>query len=82
MKTITIHKIDKTLDAHIRTRAKKEKISLNQTVQNMLAEYSGISKKSKRNDFNEFLGLWNEKEYKEFKKNVSDFEKINKSDWE
>jgi len=82
LKTITLHKIDKTLDSHIRTRARKERVSLNQTIQNMLAEYTGISKKTKKNDFDEFLGLWNAKEYKEFKKITSVFGKINKSDWE
>lgn len=82
MKPITLHKINKTLDSHIRRRAKKEKKSLNRTIQDMLEEHTGIKKQMKRDDFNEFLGLWNEKEYKEFKKSVSEFEKINKSDWE
>ena len=82
MKTITLHKIDRSLDSQIRMRAKKEKKSLNKTIQNMLEEYTGISKKSKSEDFNEFLGLWNEKQYKEFKQQISVFEKINKSDWE
>ena len=82
MKTITLHKINKTLDLHIRRRAKKEKKSLNRAIQDMLEEHTGIKKQMKRDDFNEFLGLWNEKEYKEFKKSVSEFEKINKSDWE
>ena len=82
MKPITLHKINKTLDSHIRRRAKKEKKSLNRTIQDMLEEHTGIKKQMKRDDFNEFLNLWNEKEYKEFKKSVSEFEKINKSDWE
>lgn len=82
MKPITLHKINKTLDSHIRRRAKKEKKSLNRTIQDMLEEVTGIKKQITRDDFNEFLGLWNEKEYKEFNKSVSEFEKINKADWE
>jgi len=82
MKTITLHKINKTLDSHIRRRAKKDNKSLNQTIQDMLEEHTGIKKQTNREDFNEFLGLWNEKEYREFKKRVSEFKKINKSDWE
>ena len=82
MKPITLHKINKTLDSHIRRRAKKDKKSLNRTIQDMLEEHTGIKKQLKKEDFNEFLGLWNEKEYKEFKKSVSEFEIINKSDWE
>ena len=81
MKTITIHNIDKVLDSKIRERAKKEKKSLNQTVQDMLMEYEGIHNKNKRDDFNEFLGLWNDRDLKEFKDKTSGFEKINKSDW-
>lgn len=81
MKTITLHKINKELDYHIRIRAKKEKKSLNRTIQDMLEEQTGIKKQTKRDDFDEFLGLWNEKEYKEFKNSVSGFEKINKNDW-
>ncbi len=82
MKPITLHKINKTLDSHIRRRAKKEKKSLNRTIQDMLEEVTGIKKQITRDDFNEFLGLWNEKEYKEFNKSVSEFKKINKADWE
>ena len=81
MKTITLHNIDKTLDSHIRRRAKRDKLSLNQTIQILLLEQSGIPKKNKKQDFDEFLGLWNDKEYKEFEKNVSSFNKINKLDW-
>ncbi len=82
MKPITLHKINKTLDSQIRRRAKKEKKSLNRTIQDMLEEVTGIKKQITRDDFNEFLGLWNEKEYKEFNKSVSEFKKINKADWE
>ena len=81
MKTITIHNIDKSLDVHIRRRARRDKLSLNQTIQTMLSEYSGIAKKNKCNDFDEFLGLWDDKTYKDFKGKVSSFDKINNLDW-
>ena len=76
MKTITLHNIDKTVDSVIRARAKKDKTSLNRTVQNILSENTGIQGKKIRNDFDEFVGLWSSNDYKMFNKNISDFEKI------
>lgn len=81
MKTITIHKIDKTLDSHIRQKARRDKTSLNKTVQNILSENLGLKNKEQSDDFTEFLGMWSEKDFKEFKKNISDLGKINPLDW-
>jgi hypothetical protein len=76
MKKITLYNIDKTIYSIIRKRAKKDKTSLNRTVQNILSEKTGIYGKIIRNDFDEFVGLWNSNDYKMFNKNISDFENI------
>ena len=81
MKTITLHNLDKSLDSIIRKRAKEENLSLNRTIQKIIKNNFGIKKETNREDFNKFLGKWNEHDYKEFKSKILDFEKIDKSDW-
>lgn len=65
MKSLTIH-MDEALDRRVREKAASEGISLNRTVTHVLREALGLSPKSNRSQFEDHLGVWNEKEKREF----------------
>ncbi len=84
MKSITIHNLDDSLEVLIRERAKKQKISLNKTIQLLLRQALGLNSKSENNhrdDFLDLFGSWSKNDENEFIKNTKDFNKINKLDW-
>ncbi len=83
MSSITIHNLDERLDILLRKKAKEDGKSLNKTIQDLLRQSFnlGVVPKSK-NAFEEFCGLWSEKEMQEFENGVSDMETINAGDWE
>ncbi|MDH5718148.1 MAG: hypothetical protein OEZ22_10975 [Spirochaetia bacterium] len=84
MKSITIHNIEDELEALIVEKSKKEGTSLNKTIKKLLRKALNISKDEDTSfsNFSEFLGIWEEEEYKEFETKISDFEKIEKEDWQ
>lgn len=84
VKSITIHGLDDTIDRLIREKAQRYSLSLNKTIKILLSESLGIStlKKHSKNDFDKFYGIWSKKDTREFDKAVSDFEKIDREDWE
>ena len=85
MKSITIHNLDDSVDLLIRRQAHQNGISLNKVIKTLLKKALGLSKINQNNnikDYNDLFGIWNEKDLKLFEKNVSDFEKIDQSDWQ
>jgi len=85
MKSITIHNLDTTLDSMIRKTARREGLSLNKTIIKMLEKAFGLCRNKKSNNIDEYKdlsGVWNEKDFETFEKNVSDFEKTDQSDWQ
>ena len=65
MKSLTIH-MDEALDRRVRKLAASEGVSLNRTVTRVLREALGLSPKSNRVHFEDHLGVWSEKEKREF----------------
>ncbi len=85
MKSITIHNLDDTLDLLIRKQAQEKGLSLNRTIKYLLQKALGIKqgkKTSNIDDYKDLFGTWDEREYQSFEKNISDFEKIDQSDWQ
>jgi hypothetical protein len=85
MKSITIHGLDGKLYERIKEKAKRQGLSLNKTIKNLLEKSLGIKNHdgtNHREDFIEFCGVWTEAESKEFAGVIEDFEKINPGDWQ
>ena len=84
MKSISIHGLDDRISKKIDEKAKREGLSLNRTIKNLLEDALGLkSQKTKdhRDDFIEFLGVWSEEEAKAFEESIRDFERIDPEDW-
>lgn len=85
MKSITIHDLDDVLDKKIREKAKSQGLSLNKTIKKLLEKSLGINRgkgKDHREDFIDLFGSWSSEDLDEFKKAISDFEKVDPKDWE
>ncbi|MCK5229677.1 MAG: hypothetical protein U9O82_02605 [Thermodesulfobacteriota bacterium] len=84
MKSITIHGLDDPLDSLIRQRAKKQKMSLNKTIKQLLADALGLKSavsENHRDDFLDLFGQWSDADMNEFSQNIKDFNKIDPADW-
>jgi plasmid stability protein len=84
MKSITIHNLDDPLDSLIREKAKKEGLSLNNTIKKLLAESLGLSPKKgeeRKRDFLDLFGVWSDRDVQDFKKRIIDLEKIDPGEW-
>jgi len=84
MSTLTIHALEATVEKRIRSKAKRDGRSLNQTLKELLAASVGVGpllKTDHRADFSEFLGIWNVQDVREFEAATSDFETIDQTDW-
>lgn len=83
MKSITIHKIDDQTEKLLVERAKKEGISLNKLIKNLLRQSLGVEDKviNHKDDFQEYLGAWSKKDFNEFAENSSVFSDIHEKDW-
>jgi len=84
MKSITLRNIDEQLDRMLRSKARTEGFSLNQTIKKILADALGIYDchgNGGKQDFSEFCGLWSEEDLSEFEEAVADFEQIYEGDW-
>jgi hypothetical protein len=86
MSTLTIHALDPATERRIRVKARKEKKSLNQLIKELLSGSVGVSTSSRTEDhraeFQEFSGIWSDKELDEFNKAVSDLERVDEKDWQ
>lgn len=84
MSSITIHNLDDPLDSMIREKAKKEGLSLNNTIKKLLHEAVGLTPRpseSREQEFLDLFGVWSAKEAKAFHQQISELEKIDQSDW-
>lgn len=85
MKSITLHKIDGPLAELIKSKARSEGLSMNKTVQKILEESLGVkprSAKNRRKDFEEFCGLWSDRDLAEFSQNTEALNTIDSKDWQ
>ncbi|MDX9792959.1 MAG: hypothetical protein WC328_16265 [Kiritimatiellia bacterium] len=84
MNTLTLHALDSTLSDRLKTRAKREKKSLNQTAKELLAFSLGITAakpKSRHDEFAPLCGVWTEKDAKRFEADVACFSEIEGALW-
>jgi plasmid stability protein len=86
MNTLTIHALDPATERRIRVKARKEKKSLNQLLKELLSGSAGVSTSSRpedhRAEFQEFSGIWSDKDVDEFNKAISDLERVDEKDWQ
>ncbi len=83
MKSITLHRIDDELESRLDELAKKNGLSLNQLIKNLLREHLGLDAPltNHRDDFEEFCGQWTDAEAREFEEAVATFSKIDEEVW-
>ena len=84
MKSITIHGIDDITSQQLQNTAEKLGLSLNKTIKKIIQEALGIKPteiSSKRNEFEEFCGVWTRKDLQEFKEAVKPLRQINPEEW-
>ena len=83
MSSMTMHGIAPDLDRRLREEAATKGVSLNQTLQKLLAASVGLDKMpvDHSKDFLEFFGVWSEEEAAEFDAATADFERIDPEDW-
>ncbi len=85
MNSITVHNIDNSLMALIRSKAKEKGQSLNKTIKDLLERSLGVrlAKKSvENNPFKEFCGIWSSKELADFQQNTGDNNSVDPGDWQ
>ena len=85
MSTLTIHALDATVEKRIRSKAKRDGRSLNQTLKELLAASTGVRSlpnSDHRAEFAEFHGIWNAQDAREFQAATADFEKVDQADWQ
>ena len=85
MSTLTIHALDATVEKRIRSKAKRDGRSLNQTLKELLAASTGVRSlpnSDHRAEFSEFHGIWNAQDAREFQAATADFEKVDQADWQ
>ena len=84
MSTLTIHALEPTVEKRIRTKASRERKSLNQTLKELLATSVGVGLSpaaDHRADFAGFCGIWTPEDAKEFAAATKGLETIDKEDW-
>lgn len=84
MKSITIHGLDDPVMRLLKTRAHNEGESLNKTIKKLLEQSLGVKSTQAhphRGEFEDLCGAWGKEEKARFDKAVSDFEKIDESEW-
>ncbi|HCE45960.1 MAG TPA: hypothetical protein DET40_20635 [Lentisphaeria bacterium] len=85
MSTLTIHALDSVTEKRIRVKARKEKKSLNKLLKELLSGAVGVSNSCPENhraEFQEFSGIWSDKDLKEFNQAISDLERVDEKDWQ
>jgi len=84
MKTISIHNLDAQIERLIKERAKSEGVSVNKVIKGILAQAFGIKpadESPRREEFEEFCGIWTARDVKEFDARVGDMGKVDPEDW-
>ncbi|HMK44565.1 MAG TPA: hypothetical protein VK445_10555 [Dissulfurispiraceae bacterium] len=84
MATMTIRGLDDSTVKALRRRAERDGTSVNTVTVRLLQESLGIRKKKRTvqyDDLDHLAGTWSEKDYREFQKNIADFETIDPAMW-
>jgi plasmid stability protein len=84
MSTMTIRGLDDLTIRALKEKAKQEGMSVNSTLVKLLQEELGLKKKKRTvvyNDLDYLAGTWSDKDFREFKKKIEDFEKIDETTW-
>lgn len=84
MQTLTIHALERHVEQRIRTKARQERKSLNQTLKELLATSVGVGLSpvaDHRAEFAEFCGIWKPEDAQAFIAATKDLETIDKDDW-
>ena len=84
MKSITIHGIDDITAKKLQTVSEETGLSLNKTIKKLLQEVLGVKPvelSSRRSDFEEFSGIWNEGDINEFNKKTESLREIEPEEW-
>ena len=84
MKSITIHKLETELAQRIEQRAKRDGVSLNQTIKSILRSSLGLTKPppvDHRDDFLDLFGSWSAEESAAIDARISEARRIEPTDW-
>ncbi len=82
MNTITVRGIDNEVSRALKEKAKKERTSVNSIILEVIKEALGLKKrKTIYHDLDHLAGTWNEKDFKDFKNKITDFETIDEKIW-
>jgi len=86
MRSTTLHNLDDALYALLKQKARKEGKSMNRTIQELLAEATGLKKRpghrAKKDIYTELCGAMTAGELKELEEAERDFERIEEKDWQ
>ncbi len=89
MKAITLRNVPPPVARAIKERAKRERLSLNRAVVELLGEATGqpagrakSSKRSLSYDLDKYAGAWTKEEAAEFNAALKEQRKVNPKDWE
>lgn len=83
MSRMTLRQIPENVDALIRQLSKEQEKSINKTIIELLEKALGVSRDSnKKRNLSQLAGTWSEGELEEFKKNTTQFDKIDREIWE
>ena len=84
MKSITIHGVDEPLLKLIKSKAKDEGLSINQTIKNILEASLGVRPKKYLDNmsrFEEFCGIWSQTDLAEFDQKTDALRRVDSEDW-
>lgn len=85
MKSFTIHKLDVQTAASLEALAQQEHTSVNRLVKKLLRQTLGLQDSEQidhRAEFEDLFGTWSKQESQVFEKAMTEFETVNKADWE
>ena len=84
MKSITIHNLDSKTAELIERKSRETGLSQNKTIKKLLQLALGISpgNEDQRNEFKEFLGVWENSDFEYFQKSVKEFNQVDMEDWQ
>ncbi len=83
MGTITMHGVDEAVERRVREIARKEKASINRTVQALLRQALGFDDPiaDHREEFEDIIGCWSKSDLAEFEAATESLSKIDPEDW-
>ena len=84
MKSFTIHKLDSELAEQLEKRARRDGLSLNRTVKDILRTALGLDKtpaENHRSDFTDLFGSWSQEEASAFDQRNRKARTVDPGDW-